>query len=141
MVRADQALVRSAQVGRRPKKIHIRRKHEGVGLEHDDGESGEVGDQSDQDGVRRNEAQVEPDDLGVESDVVVFRSAPSGSEPDEAEVGPNQARVRLADAEVARNVAVAQLKPCGGGPKQVAVGSDEVGIQSTDPRFPSRASR
>jgi len=134
-------MVRSTQVGRRLKNVHIRPKHRGVGLEHDEGESADVGDQSDQDGVRRNDAQVESDVVGVESDVVMFESttfgvvsddfgvesAPSGFEPDGAEVGPNIVLVRP--------------KPSGGGPKHFGVESDEVGIQSADSRVPSRASR
>jgi len=133
----------------------FRRNHEGVGLEHDDG-------QSDDDGVRRNDAQVESDLLGVESDalevesdalgvasdalgvasdVVVFRSAPSGVEPTEIEVGPNHARVRLADVEVGLNILLVRPNHFGGGPKQLGVESDDVGIQSTDRGFPSKASR
>jgi len=73
MVQADPSRVRSAQVGRRLKNVHIRPKHRGVGLEHDEGESADVGD--------------EPDHLGVES-------APSGFESDQAEVGLNIVVVR-----------------------------------------------
>jgi len=133
----------------------FRRNHEGAGLEHDDGEPGEVGSQSDADGVRRDEARVEsdpvgvePDAFGVESDAlglepdpIEFRSAPSGVEPNEVEVGPNHARVGLADVEVGPNILLVRPNPFGGEPKQLGVGSDDVGIQSTDRRFSSSASR